>query len=87
MCQNCVSFTDCISETNNTQADNAKDLDVMMTIYSLIKYGYNYLKTSTIAWQNYRNKLALDNNDNIVNFPSDRALFKSKLKVTGKLLQ
>ena len=33
--KNCVLFTDCISETNNTQLDNAKDIDVVMPIYNL----------------------------------------------------
>lgn len=31
----CASFTDCISERNDTQADNAKDHDVVMRIYNL----------------------------------------------------
>ena len=29
--KNCVPFTDCISETNNAQVDNAKDLDIVMS--------------------------------------------------------
>ena len=32
MLQNCAPFTDWISEINNTQIDNAKDLDVVMTV-------------------------------------------------------
>ena len=32
----CAPFTDCISEINNTQADNARDLAVVMPIYNLI---------------------------------------------------
>ena len=39
--KNCAPFTDCISEINNTQIDNANDLDVVMLIYNLIKYSYN----------------------------------------------
>ena len=31
----CDSFTDCISKKNDTQADNAKDLDAVMPIYNL----------------------------------------------------
>ena len=30
ICKNCVPFTDCISETNNTEIDNAKYRDVIM---------------------------------------------------------
>ena len=43
--KDCTSFTDCISEINNTQIDNAKDIDVVMPIYHLIDYSDNYSKT------------------------------------------
>ena len=36
---------DCITEINNTQVDNAKDLDVVMPMYNLIEYSDNYSKT------------------------------------------
>ena len=36
--KNCAPFTDCISEINNTQIDNAKDIDVVMPMYDLIEY-------------------------------------------------
>ena len=31
---------------NNTQLDNAKDIDVVMPMYNLIEHSYNYSKTS-----------------------------------------
>ena len=34
--KNCAPFTNCISEINNTQIDNAKDIDIMMPMYNLI---------------------------------------------------
>ena len=34
--KNCVSFTDFIIKMNNTQIDNAKDIDVVMPVYNLI---------------------------------------------------
>ena len=34
--KNCESFNDCISEINNTQGDNAKDLDVVMSASDLL---------------------------------------------------
>ena len=34
--KNCAPFTDCISEINNTQIDNAKDIGVVMPMYNLI---------------------------------------------------
>ena len=44
--KNFESFTYCISEINNTQADNAKDVDVVIPMYNLIEYSNNYSKTS-----------------------------------------
>ena len=44
--KNCARFTDSISEINNTQVDNAKDVDVVMPMYNLIEYSDNYSITS-----------------------------------------
>ena len=43
---NCAPFINCISEINNTQIDNAKDIDIVMPMYNLIEYSDNYAKTS-----------------------------------------
>ena len=40
-----VPFTNCMSEINNTQIDNAKDIDVLISIYNSIEYFDNYSKT------------------------------------------
>ena len=40
--KNCAPFTNCISEINTTQVDNAKDIDVVMPMYNLIEYSDNY---------------------------------------------
>ena len=42
--KNCAPFTNCISEINNTQIDNAKDIDIVMPMYNLIEYSDNYAK-------------------------------------------
>ena len=44
--KNCAPFESCISEINNTQVDNARDLDVVMPMYNLIEYSDNYAKTT-----------------------------------------
>ena len=44
--KNFTPFTNCISKINNTQVDNAKDLDIVMLLYNLIEYIDNYAKTS-----------------------------------------
>ena len=35
--KNCAPFTNYISEINNTQVDNAKDIDIVMPMYHLIE--------------------------------------------------
>ena len=49
--KNCAPFTNCISEINNTQVDNAKDIDIAMLMYNLIEYSDNYSETSGSLWQ------------------------------------
>ena len=44
--KNCAPFISCISEINNTQIDNAKDIDIVMPMYNLIEYSDNYAKIS-----------------------------------------
>ena len=38
MFKNFAMFTACIIQINNTQVDNAKDLDVVMFMYKLFMY-------------------------------------------------
>ena len=42
--KNCAPFTNCKSETNSTQIDNARDVDIVMAIYNFIAYSDNYSK-------------------------------------------
>ena len=76
--KNCAPFTNCISEINNAQVDTAKDIDIVMPMYNLIEYSDNYGKSSGALWQYYRD----ESNDNL----ADSESFKSKIKVTGKIL-
>ena len=73
---NYAPFTDCINEINNTQIDNAKYIDVVMSMYNLIEYSDNYSKTSGNLLQYYRD----DPNDNT---PRSEWL-KYKTKIRGK---
>ena len=36
--KNCAPFTKCINRINNTEIDNAKDIDIVMPMYNLIEY-------------------------------------------------
>ena len=41
-------FINCISEVNNTQVDNAKDIDIVMPMYNLIEYSDDYAKQQEV---------------------------------------
>ena len=84
--KNCTPFTDGISETNNTEIDHAKNIDVVMPMYNLIEYSDNYSKTSGSLWQYYRDEPTVNADGNIVDFPDDpnSASFKYKETITGK---
>ena len=84
--ENCAPFTNCISEINNTQIDNAKDIDIVMPMYNLIEYSDNYSKTSGSLWQYCKDIPAVDNNGNIAIFNEANATdsFNSKAKITGQ---
>ena len=49
--KNCAPFVKCINRINNTEIDNAKDIDIVMPMYNLIEYSDNYPKTSGSLWQ------------------------------------
>ena len=57
----------------------------VMARYSLIEYSDACLKTSGSLWQHDRGKPAIDDNENIIDFPDDNnhgALFNLNKKIT-----
>ena len=40
--RNCAPFTDCMSEINNTQADDDQDINIALSICNLIEYSNAY---------------------------------------------
>ena len=86
--KNCASFTNCISEINNTQVDNAKDIDIVMPMYNLIEYSDNYAKTTGTLWQYCKDIPAQKNNNEIVIFAEGNLTdsFNFKVKFTAKLM-
>ena len=83
---NCASFTNCISKIKNTDIDNAKYIDIVMPMYSLIEYSDNYSKTSGSLWQYYKDIPTVNNDGDIVNFNEASATdsFNLKAKITGQ---
>ena len=65
----------------NTQIDNAKDIDIVMNMYNLIKYSENYSQTSGGLWLCYKDQPALDKNSAIIDFPvNDDTILSFKYK-------
>ena len=80
MFTNFAPFTNSISKISNTQIDNAKDTEVVITMYSFIECTNSCSKTSEISWIYYRYVPALHNAGTVANFPNNSALFKFKQK-------
>ena len=74
--KNFAPFIKCISRINSTEIDNAKDIDIVMSMYDVTEYSDNFSKTSGSLWQYYKD----DPNNNL----TDSELFNSKVKVTGE---
>ena len=83
---NCAPFTNCISEVNNIQIDNAKDIDIVMSMYNLIEYSDNYTRTTGSLWQYCKDIPARKDDNNIVVFTENNITdsFKFKAKITGQ---
>ena len=86
--KNCTPFTNCISEINNKQIDNAKDIDIVMPMYNLIEYSDNYAKTTGSLWQYCKDIPAGNANasDEITEFTEGNLTdsFNFKVKITGR---
>ena len=84
--KNCAVFTNCISRIKTTQVVDAYDIDIIMPMYNLIKYSYNYSKISSISWQYCRDQPALGNNGGITDFNERNvtSLFDIKQKITDQ---
>ena len=84
--KNCAPFTNFISEINNRQIDNAKDIDIVMPMYNLIEYSDNYAKTTGSKWQYCKHIPARNVNDEITEFTEGNLTdsFNFKVKNTGR---
>ena len=63
------------SEINTIEIDNAKDIVIVMPMYTLVEYSDSYSKTSGNLWQYCK--------DEPHNNLTDSESFKSKIKITG----
>ena len=88
--KNGAKFTNCLSKINNTQVDNAKDKDVITSVYNLIEYSHYYMKSSRISRQFCTGKLAVNAHGDINDFNEANLFnattnsFKIKEKIQGE---
>ena len=84
--KNCALFTNSIIEINNTQVDNAKDIDVIVPLYNLLKCSPAYAKTSSTLWQCCKDIPAVEDNNANVDFTENNLTdsFNFKVKRTGQ---
>ena len=64
--KNCAPFTRCICRINNTDIDNARDINTVMPMYNLIEYSDNYSKTCVSLYQYYKD----EHNNNVADSES-----------------
>ena len=84
--KNCAPFTNCITNINNTEIDNAKYIDIVMPMYNLIEYSDNHSEISVSPWQYCKEILAVSDNGDIADFKGANATdsFNFKSKITGQ---
>ena len=78
-------FISCITRINGELIEDADDLDIVMSMYTLLEYNKNYRKTIGSLYSYYRDELSDDADDN--NFDNIKVVnsntFKYKNKITG----
>ena len=60
--KNCTPFKKCITEINETFADEAVHIDIAIPMYNLIEYSDDYSDTSGTLWHIKRDDQPIDNN-------------------------
>ena len=83
--KNNAPFVSCITRINGELIEDADDLDIVMSMYTLLEYSKNYRKTIVSLYNYYRDELSDDADDN--NFDNIKVVnsntFKCKNKIIG----
>ena len=82
--KNWALFANCISEINNIQIDNAKNIDIVIPMYNFISDDYS--KTSGSLWQCYKDIPVVNSNRDVVEFNGANTTdsFNFKVEITGQ---
>ena len=76
----CARFEKCSTEINETFVDDARHINIAMSMYSLIEYSDNYSDTSGSLWQFKRDEII--NNADVTN-DNNAPSFKYKANLIG----
>ena len=90
--KNNLTFTNCMSKTNNVLIDHVECIDIVMPMYNFLEYSKNYRKITGSLWNYYRDKPnnppLNDDDPPSINYNTDPITnsesFKYKGSITGK---
>ena len=83
--KNCAPFTRCVTHINDEHVEAAENLDIIMPMYNLIEYFYNYADSSGSLYQFKRDESPMNNAGNPNNIALDNSTsFKYKASLLGK---
>ena len=82
--KNNAPFVSCITRINGESIEDADDLDIVMSMYNLLKYSKNYRKTIGSLYDYYRNELSDDADDN--NFDNIKVVNSNTFKYKNKII-
>ena len=82
--KNNAPFVSCITRINDELIEDTDDLDIVMPMFNLLEYSKNYRKTIGSLYNDYRDELTNDGNDNFANRSVvNSEAFKYKNKIRG----
>ena len=77
-------FVSCITRINGELIEDADDLDIAMSMYSLLEYSKNYRKTIGSLYNYYRDELSDDADDN--NFDNIKIVNSNTFRYKNKII-
>ena len=83
--KNFASFTRCVTHINYEHVETAKNLDIIMPMYNLIEYSYNYADSSGSLYQFKRDESPMNYAKNPLSVTlNNSTYFKYKASLLGK---
>ena len=83
--KNCAPFARCVTHINDEHVETAENVDIIMSICSLIEYSDNYVDSSGSLHQFKRDESPMNDVENPLNVALDNSRpFKYKASLLGK---